>query len=102
MSPWYRVDPHARRITLTVHVQPDARATAVAGLHGDALKVRVAAPATDNRANAALLAHLQAVLGLPAARIRLRSGVRGRRKLVQIEDVDDVLLARLDRLTAGA
>ncbi|MGQ0750558.1 MAG: DUF167 domain-containing protein [Betaproteobacteria bacterium] len=42
MSLWYRVEPSARRITLTLHVQPNARATALAGLHGDALKVRIA------------------------------------------------------------
>lgn len=101
MSDWYRIEPGARRVTLTLHVQPNARATAVAGLHGDALKVRIAAPAADNRANVALLAHLQSVLGLPAARISLRSGARGRRKLVQIDGVDETLVSRLDRLPAG-
>ena len=101
MSAWYRIEPGARRITLILHVQPNARVTAVAGLHGDALKVKIAAPAADNRANAALLAHLKSVLGLPAARITLRSGARGRRKLVQIDDVDETLVSRLDRLTAG-
>jgi uncharacterized protein len=102
MSLWYRVDPGARHVTLTLHVQPSARTTAVAGLHGDALKVRVAAPAADNRANAALLAHLQAVLGVPAGRLSLCAGARGRRKVVRIEDADGALVARLERLAAGA
>jgi uncharacterized protein (TIGR00251 family) len=102
MSLWYRVDPGARRVALTVHVQPNARTTAVAGLHGDALKVRIAAPAEDNRANAALLAHLQTVLGVPAAHISLRAGARGRRKVVWIDNADAALVTRLERLTAGA
>ena len=43
---WYRYDPELRRATLTLHIQPNARASAVAGRYGDALKVKVAAPAT--------------------------------------------------------
>lgn len=101
MSLWYRVEPGGRRIMLTLHVQPNAQATAVAGLHGDALKVRIAAPAADNRANAALLAHLQTVLGVPAALISLRAGARGRRKVVRIDNADAALVARLERLAAG-
>jgi len=42
-------------ITLTVHVQPAGKRSEVLGLHGDALKIRLAAPAIEGRANAALL-----------------------------------------------
>ena len=100
MRDWYRVDASARHITLTVHVQPNARATAVAGPHGDALKVRIAASAVDSKANQALLAFLQSVLGLRAPQISIRSGARGRRKLIVITGADAALLARLDSLSA--
>lgn len=95
MSAWYRFDPDARRLTLTVHVQPNARASAVAGMHGDALKIRIAAPAVDNRANAALLDFLCQLLKLPASRIGIRRGVHGRRKIIEIAEADASLVAQL-------
>ena len=49
---WYRRE--GVTITLTLHVQPDAKRSSVAGLHGAALKVRLAAAPVERRANAAL------------------------------------------------
>ncbi|HNN47094.1 MAG TPA: DUF167 family protein, partial [Azospira sp.] len=40
------------RLTLTLHIQPGAKKTEVAGEHGDALKIRLAAPPVDGKANA--------------------------------------------------
>lgn len=102
MSVWYRADPEMRRITLTLHVQPNARANAIAGLHGDALKVKVAAPALDNKANTALLSYLREVLGLRPPQISLESGAHGRRKFVQISDADAALVARIAALARRA
>lgn len=96
MTAWHRFDPDARRLTLTVHVQPNARASAVAGFHGDALKIRIAAPAVDNKANAALLDFLRDLLKLPASRIGIRHGAHGRRKIIEITEADASLLARLE------
>lgn len=96
MSDWRRYDPGARRLTLTVHVQPNASASALDGLHGDALKVRIAAAATENKANAALVAFLRELLGLRAGQVSIRHGARGRRKILEIADADASLLTRLD------
>ena len=82
---WYRFDPARHRLTLTLHIQPNARATAVAGTHGDALKIRIAAPAVDDKANAALIDFLRRWFKLPAANIRITHGARGRRKIVEID-----------------
>lgn len=98
---WHRFDPAARLLTLVIHVQPNARASAVAGLHGDALKVRIAAPPVDDKANAALIDFLHDLLGVPAATIRVRRGAHGRRKIVEIANADAALLARLQGLTGG-
>lgn len=100
MRDWYRLDPATQRLTLTVHVQPNARANAVAGAHGDALKVRIAAPAVDSKANQALLAFLQSMLGVRAPQISICRGARGRRKVIVIAGPDAALLARLDSLSA--
>ena len=54
---------------LDVHVQPAARVTAVAGEHGGRLKLKIAAPAVDNKANAYLLAWLAAQWGVPKSAV---------------------------------
>ena len=56
-------------IVLSLHVQPGAKTTAVAGLHGAALKIRLAAPPVDGKANACLLAYLAELLGVPVSDI---------------------------------
>ena len=83
---WYRFDPARRRLILTLHIQPNARATAVAGRHGDALKLRIAAPAVDDKANAALIDFLHQWFKLPSSHIRIKRGARGRRKIVEIDN----------------
>ncbi len=62
-------------LLLHVKAQPRAARTALAGLHGRELKVRVAAPPVDDAANAELQRFLAETLGLPRAAVRL---VRGR------------------------
>ena len=66
---------------LTVWVVPGARRTEIVGPHGDALKVRVAAPAEAGRANGAMLSLLSNSLGVEC---RLLSGGSSRRKTVAI------------------
>ena len=84
-SSWYRFDPGQRRLTLTLHIQPNARKSAVVGLHGDALKIRIAAPAADNKANAALIDFLHQWFMLPSSQFRIKLGAHGRRKIVELD-----------------
>ena len=100
MSSWLRFDPQAARLTLQLHVRPGARVTAAAGLHGDALKIHIAAPPVDDRANAALLSWLAEVLALPPATVRLRNGARSRRKIVEISPADAGMAARAAALAS--
>lgn len=81
--------------TLTLHIQPGAKKTEVAGIHGDALKLRLAAPPVDGKANAALLAFLAERLGLPKAAVTLKSGQTSRRKIVEVAAAPDDLAQRL-------
>jgi len=69
---------------LRVRVVPGSKATAVAGELGGALRVRVAAPPVEGRANAALLAFLAARLDLRPRELRVEAGARGRDKLVVV------------------
>ena len=69
MNDWWR--QQGSDATLTLHIQPGAKRSEVAGLHGDALKIRLAAPPVDGKANAALLAFVAATLGLPRSAVEL-------------------------------
>ena len=96
----YRFDAAAKRLTLTLHVQPNARRTGFAGMHGDALKIRIAAPAVDNKANAALIEILSKALGVPKSAIAIRHGATGRRKTVEIAGGQE-LVAQAEKLLAA-
>ena len=69
---------------LTVHVQPGAKTTSCAGIHGDALKIRLAAPPVDGKANQALIAWLSKTLSCPQSAIELIRGQTNRRKTLCI------------------
>jgi uncharacterized protein (TIGR00251 family) len=71
-------------IVLALHVQPGAARTEVAGQHGDALKIRLAAPPVDGKANAELLRYLAEAFGVPLRQVMLVRGDASRRKLVRI------------------
>ena len=81
-------------VQLQLHVQPGASRTGVAGLHGDALKVRVAAPPAEGRANRELLDYLAELLGVARARIALVKGETGRRKTVIVQGIELVDASR--------
>ena len=69
---------------LTVHVQPGAKTTSCAGIHGDALKIRLHAPPVDGKANQALIAWLSKTLDCPQSAIELIRGQTNRRKTLCI------------------
>ena len=69
---------------LTVHAVPGATRTEVAGLHGDAVKIRIHAPPVDGKANEALVEFLAETLDVPGASVCILAGESGRRKRVLI------------------
>jgi uncharacterized protein (TIGR00251 family) len=91
---WHRYQAGTARLTLQIHAQPNAKTTGAAGLHGNALKVRIAAPAVDDKANAMLLAWLAAALQLPRNALKIRSGATSRRKVVEIQPANAAIAAR--------
>ncbi len=91
-----RVETRSGAVRFHVHVRPRASRTECAGLHGDAVKVRVAAPPVEGAANAELIAFLARKLGVPRSAVRIVTGDRGRRKTVEVTGVDpDQVPARL-------
>lgn len=83
-APWYRFDPAKQSFTVTLHVQPGAKRTEVAGLHGGALKIRLAAPPVEGKANEALLEFLAQVFDVPLRQVTLKHGERSRQKVIEI------------------
>jgi uncharacterized protein (TIGR00251 family) len=79
---WFRREP--QRLVLSLHVQPGARRSEVAGIHGDSLKIRVQAPAIDDRANEALVEFVAQRLGIPRRDVTLASGARSREKKLHV------------------
>jgi hypothetical protein len=75
-------------ISLAVHAQPGAGRSAIVGRHGDALKVRVAAPPEGGRANAALTTLLANTLGLAEDGVELTAGEHSRTKRFHITGVE--------------
>ena len=78
------VRPVEGGVELRLHVQPRAARTELAGVHGDCLKVRVAAPPVEDAANNELVRFLSVLLEKPARDIELVSGARGRRKVIRL------------------
>lgn len=70
--------------TFEIKAVPNAPRSEVAGWLGDALKVKVQAPALEGRANDALCGFLADKLGLPRRAVTLLRGDKSRRKVVRI------------------
>ena len=83
---WMRADGSG--VLLYLHLQPGARKTALSGEHGNRLKVMVAAPPLDGRANEALVGWVAAQLGLPRRQVRVTAGLRSRDKTVRADGID--------------
>lgn len=64
----------AAGVELRVWVQPGATKSEIVGLHGEALKIKIAAPAQEGQANQALVEFLAKLLNLPKSRISILQG----------------------------
>ena len=71
-------------VLLQLSVMPNAKRTEVDGLHDGALRVRLAAPPIDGRANEALVAWLAKSLGVAKRDVEVLRGAAGRRKQAAI------------------
>ena len=82
MSAWCRLEGEA--LLLTLHVQPGAKQSEVAGLHDDALKIRLAAPPVEGRANEALLHFIAGRFEVEPRQVELLRGSQSRHKVVKV------------------
>lgn len=83
---------HAGVTDIQVRAQPRASRSEIVGPHGNALKVRIAAPPVEGAANLELEKVLAKALGLPRSSVQVVRGASGRNKLVRVTGLgpDDV------------
>src|SRR5258705_4744596 len=71
-------------IVMMLHIQPGAGRSEFAGMHGDALKLRLAAPPVEGKANAELIRFLADAFGVPQRNVLLLRGETSRAKTVRV------------------
>jgi uncharacterized protein (TIGR00251 family) len=84
-------------VLFSVRVQPRASRDAIVGEWQGALKIRLAAPPVDDRANQALRRLLAEHLEIPVAAVRILSGERSRTKRVEVRGVSAAQVLALVR-----
>ena len=77
----------AGTVSFVVRVQPRASKDEVSGVFEGALRIRLRAPALENRANESLVDFLARLLKTPKSAVRIRSGEHGRTKRIEIRGV---------------
>ncbi|MGH8170424.1 MAG: DUF167 domain-containing protein [Steroidobacteraceae bacterium] len=85
----------SRAVRFEVRVQPRASRTELAGMHGGALKVRIAAPPVDDAANRALIEFLAECLGIAKRAVRIVTGETSRAKVLEADGVTPEQVASL-------
>jgi hypothetical protein len=81
---WYQTGRDG--LTIYIHAQPGAKRTEVVGLYGDCIKVRLASPPVDGKANYCLIDFLARRLGVKRAQISITRGTNSRRKNVFVAE----------------
>jgi uncharacterized protein (TIGR00251 family) len=74
-------------VILQVHVVPRSAKSEIAGVQGDALKVKIAAPPVEGQANAECIRFLSDILGIKKKQVKILSGHRSKKKTVAIEGI---------------
>ena len=71
-------------LLLNVFLQPNAKKNEQVGVHDDQLKIRVTAPAIENKANKQLVKFLAKLFAVPTSRVSLLKGEHSRHKYLRI------------------
>jgi len=86
--------PKEESATVNIQVMPRASRAGVAGLLGDAVRIRLTAPPLENRANEALVRFLSNLLDVPRPSVTIVAGMRGRKKIVRVAGISRADLFR--------
>jgi len=82
-------------LRITVKVQPGARKNAVAGYDDGVLRLKIAAPPVEGKANKELISYLSDILDVKKSAINIEKGQASRNKLISIAGISEVRLNTL-------
>lgn len=84
---YLREQADSASVSLSIHVQPKASRTRLAGLHGEALKLCITSPPVDGKANAAVIEFFAKLFKIPKGAVTLAGGEASRDKRIILEGV---------------
>lgn len=76
-------------VIIDIHAQPGAKRSAVVGEHGERLKIAIASPPVDGKANSALITFLAKTLGVSKSSVSILSGETSRQKRLIVHQISD-------------
>lgn len=76
-------------VIIDIHAQPGAKRSEVVGEHGGRLKIAIASPPVDGKANSALIAFLAKTLGVSKSSVSILSGETSRQKRLIVHQISD-------------
>lgn len=79
-------DNKAQGLSISVKVVPGASKTAIVGVEGDFIKIRLAAPPVNGKANQELIDYISKLLSVPKSKVHIRSGLTSKRKVIVVEN----------------
>jgi len=87
------LQPHAEGVVLRVRVQPGAKKSRMIGPYAGGLKIAIAAPPVDGKANSALIEFLSESLGIRRSQIEILRGETSKEKFILIRGVNQLSAA---------
>lgn len=78
------IDEKKGDLFFRIFVQPKSSKNMVAGIHGEALKVKITAPPVDGAANTMCVKFFSKLFGVPKSSLEIVSGQTGRNKRVRV------------------
>ena len=94
---WAGYDAKRDIWTLQIHAQPGAKKSAIVGEHNGRLKLKLAAPAVDNKANQCLIAFVAQIFGVAGRQVGIVRGESARQKTVSVQGAGSHLPDLLER-----
>jgi uncharacterized protein (TIGR00251 family) len=96
------VTRHGEAVSIAVKVHPRAKRDGISGMHGDAVKLDLAAAPVDGRANEACIRYLATLLKVPRSAVSIATGESSRKKVVRVTGVTvEQVQAAIDSVLAG-
>lgn len=82
ISVWYKQRNNG--LILSLHIQPGAKSNQIVGIVGEELKIKIAAPSIENKANIELVRYLASLFKVSKGQIKIKRGLKSRHKIIEV------------------